>query len=508
MERLLGVETEYAFTAFNPKGAPVCRGTTLSRLMRLAQQKLPHLLGKKSKGMFLANGSRFYVDVGHHPELGTPECSTPWELVRYVLAGHQIFASLAAQLVDRYKEIAKAHFFTCNVDYGPACTTWGYHESYLHKVVPAQLPPQLIPFLVSRLVFTGAGGFDNHFPGLRFLVSPRVAHLSGTVTPNSTHHRGIFHTKNEPLCKGYNRLHLLCGESLCSHRANWLRCGSTALVLALVEGGVHPGEPMALESPLTAMKTLTGDLTGEERVPLVNGERVTALEIQRHYLTCVETHGDAPFMPTWSQEVCREWRALLDQLESSPAQLDRVLDWRIKRTLFHRHAERQGFPRQRVGRWNRFLDNELRNPMLAGPNLLNLIRTRQWNELLRLLNPALKQHQLDWQELEAFLLLREQLFEIDMRFGQLGGDGVFDNLARAGVLQHQVRGVDRIDEAVENPPQTTRARLRGQHVRRLSGRKAWGRCEWTHVWDLKRKQVLDLSDPFAHQEQWKELKEE
>src|SRR5262249_19171785 len=152
--------------------------------------------------------------------------------------------------MTREPGVAQVVLARSNVCYA-TWNTWGCHESYGHRALPASLPPQIIPHLVSRITFTGAGGFNSLSPGLEFLLSPRVAHLDTAVSDYSTHSRGIFHTKDETLTTtGQHRLHIICGESLCSQTALWLKVGTTALVMALIDGGVKPGEGVQLPDPV------------------------------------------------------------------------------------------------------------------------------------------------------------------------------------------------------------------------------------------------------------------
>src|SRR5437762_13076927 len=119
-----------------------------------------------------------------------------------------------------------------------------------------------MPHLVSRVVYTGAGGFNNLSKGIEFTLSPRVAHLNRGVSGESTHHRGIFHTKGETLAgHDYQRLHLLCGESVCSETAAWLKLGTTALIVAMVDAGLSPGDAVQPRSPLDAIRTFARDPT-------------------------------------------------------------------------------------------------------------------------------------------------------------------------------------------------------------------------------------------------------
>ena len=213
MTSLMGIETEYGFSALRSDGRPAADAAV--ELFQAVRDRWPHLRDGGS-GIFLSNAARFYLDQGK-PEFCTPECADPWEVVRYVRAGEHVLESAAATLIGPEAGIADIVLQRCNVDYSGSQTTWGCHESYLYRSAPAALPSQLLPHLASRVVYTGAGGFNSRAPHtLQFTLSPRVWHLELDISDQSTRGRGIFHTKNEPLAKGSHRLHLLCGESNCS----------------------------------------------------------------------------------------------------------------------------------------------------------------------------------------------------------------------------------------------------------------------------------------------------
>lgn len=512
-ERLFGMETEYGLTIESRGRARFDAECTAGELLDLARQSR-HLPGLRSSGIFLPNGSRFYVDCGH-PELATPECTSPWDVCRYLRAGEQFLLGLAGHLPRRVRGIKRALILRNNTDYA-SCATWGCHESYLHSGVHGEvLSRQIIPHLVSRLIFSGAGGFDCYSPGVAFLVSPRVPHLRAAVSGDSTGGRVIFHTRNEPLCgNGYRRLHILCGESLCGELGAWLKIGTTALVVALIEAGKQPGQEIDLPDPLAAMRLFAADPGCGRSVTLANGREVTALDIQDHYLRQAEAHADAKFMPPWAGEVCQRWRAVLNRLRTGgSAALARSLDWAAKRALFQNHLCRRGTTFEALANWTRVMEKlaaSSAHPASGGQPIttdLVLASRGPMAAARKLLTPFLQEHGLAWNGLDAFLALRLELFEIDTRFGILGDSGIFTALDRSGVLDHRLPGVDNIPHALENPPAIGRAAMRGACIGRFAGEHGRFACEWDGVFDLCANTRLDLTDPFCVSEQWEPIED-
>lgn len=507
---LFGLETEYAVAGLAPSGPPD-HGLILHWLMESAYRQLSHLPGLDSNGsIYLPNGSKFYLDCGSHPEFCSPEVSNPWDAVRYTLAGHRILARLLSSVESTNMPGAELIGFRNNVDYSGSQATWGCHESHLHRKPLDALQPQILPHLVSRLIYTGAGGFNPLSGGLEFTLSPRVAHLRQVVSGNSTNDRGIWHTKSEPLCSGYRRLHLLCGESLGSETASFLKVGATALIVAMADAGLNPGGEVQLAEPLAAMQTVAGDVTCKKPLPMADGSCLSALAIQRHYLEQAEAHVGASFMPAWAAEVCHLWRAVLDQLEEAPGSVAASLDWGIKLALFSHHARGMGirwdalpFLNQVIARLAAAVENgrggEPALPLGAalGPDNPNPRK-------LAFLDPLLRSRGFARQDLKTLLGARHRFFEIDTRFGQLGPKGIFQALDNAGVLQHHVSGVDNIDQAMAEPPSTGRARVRGQVIQRLAGTMNW-QCDWQRVVNHKGRRILDLSDPFTCEETWRQM---
>jgi proteasome accessory factor A len=509
--RLFGIETEYALTGLDRHGSPVDRIEVLEWMMDLLHEKMPCIADTSGHGVFLANGARLYIDAPDHPEVTTPECADPWDAVRYVRAGEKILTMLAEELPRRHRrQLAEVVVLRSNVDLSGAGTAWGTHESYLHRGPLESLPAQIIPHLVSRLIYTGAGGFDSRpFRGVSFTLSPRVPHLEREISEQSTHARGIFHTKNESLSSnGYHRLHLLCGESLCSETSAWLKVGTTALVVALIDAGLWPGNAVELQDPLAAMRAFAADPTLSVKARTCDGRELSAIEVQRHYLQTAEAHLDGDFMPRWSADVCRVWRDVLDRLEQAPDSLDTVLDWRIKLALFRHRATRRGIAWESLSHWSHVVTQ-----LSAAVERRGEPETTSVDRMLdpqgpsagdvRRLTPYVREHELEWSKWRDFVALRQELFEVDMRYGQLGSKSVFDALDRSAVLSHRIGNLGSIDEAVRNPPAVGRAAIRGRYVRELNGDFGRYVCDWNAIYDRGQGRMLDLQNPFATEAAWR-----
>jgi proteasome accessory factor A len=451
----MGLETEYAFNSIGPNGKGLGRDDGLRRMLALANEHFVCLRDAGAPGVFLSNGGRLYIDAGSHPEYSTPECANPRDLVRHVLGGEGILRDLVARLNTEFPG-ARAELLRCNVDYASK-STWGCHESFLHTGSPQAIADQIIPHLVSRLIYTGSGGFDNVSGHRSFLLSPRVAHLEQRVSSHSTESRGIFHTKDEPLCTGgFHRLHILCAESLCSQIAIFVKMSATALIVRLITAGISVGSDVSMTHPLAAMRIFASDPSCTKQVTVNSGKKLTAIEIQRTYLEAAEKHLGASFMPPWAPEACEQWSRLLDLLSRGPEAVAQTLDWAIKFALYRERAESRGVA---------------------------------------------------WDKLDSNTALRDELFQIDMRWGELGEAGIFHQLDAAGVLSHAIPGgsLD-VAEAMRTAPDQGRARLRGETIRRLHGESKRARsryhCNWSNIVDEKQRRVFDLSDPFGRNASW------
>lgn len=499
--RLQGLETEYGFAILPTPPEPDREHFALALLDRFNKQ-IPCLPPVNGNGWFLANGGRMYVDAGLHPEFATPEVDNPFDAVRYMLAGDQLLQETADAWSAAQEGRWRMFLFKSNVDHANG-VTWACHESYGHRMDPRRLPADLIPHLVSRIIFTGAGGLVPGGESLQFCLSPRARHLMTDISPESTNGRGIFHTKDESLAgPDWHRLHVLAGESLCSHRASILKLGTTALVLVLAEAGVRPGARVQLPNPLEALETFNLDLEGRATVALADGRQVTARDIQWHYLALAQAYLDHELMPPWAPRLCQLWQETLEQLKHGPAAVAGALDWAIKFALYEQHLRQRGLEPAALEDWNRATGT--RQPQHALPdassieNLMEALAQRRMSQGLR---PVRDPDGFTSDEIYRFRRVRAELAELEIRFGQLGPGSLFRALDDQGLLQHRVDGElgdESIRDAMRQAPRCGRAAVRGRLIRELASLKTPYACEWHFIRD-RAGRFLDLSDPLIEE---------
>ncbi|MGE0553214.1 MAG: proteasome accessory factor PafA2 family protein [Gemmatimonadales bacterium] len=516
---LMGAETEYAIAGLDRVGRGLDLSGAAQALVGEARRHryLPSLRGS---ALFLENGGCFYVDRGNHPEYATPECRDPWQLARYVRAGDRFLEGLAAGAMARHPTIRQLTVHRANVHYRAPDAVWGSHESYLSRLDPRAIGSHLIPHLVSRIVFAGAGGFVPGPTGLLFTLSPRAWSLGKEVSGGSTHERGIVHLRDETHSRGpYHRIHVIAGESLCSERAAVLRYGSTALVIAAANLGAEPTAGLALADSVGALRAIAADPTCSATVELDRtGERLTAVEIQRRILGRIE--GALGGLPGWAVPLAELWRAELDRIERAAPDLHQTLDWALKLQLFRRRATGR-LSWDSVQAWAAQSERtgaECRRgagPLMASLPFDRLAALAQGGEqgkvadsLVRpaahavVMLEALTECGLASDDLEALGALRAELHEIDFRFGQLGGEGIYQQLAASGLVAGV--GLGDVEAAVSAPPPDTRARFRGEAVTHLGANPGalGSSAEWTHVRRKPDGRVLDLRDPFPGEPTW------
>ncbi len=301
----------------------------------------------QTSNVFLENGSRLYLDVGSHPEYATPECSSAHEVVVHERAGDRILDDLRRRTqadLDEEGIAGRIRIFRNNTDFSG--NSYGSHENYLVERHGEFQPlaDALLPFLVTRQIFAGAGKVLLTARGAVYVLSQRAEHIWEGVSSATTRSRPVINSRDEPHADAerYRRLHVIVGDSNMSDLVTWLRVASCDLVIRLVEEGGALEVPL-LESATRAIREVSRDLSGRGAVRLADGRDLPAIEVQRHYLEAVERflaerHPD----DLDAQHVVGEWRRVLTALDRDPMSLEGELDWVAKLRLVQAYQDRNG----------------------------------------------------------------------------------------------------------------------------------------------------------------------
>lgn len=340
-DRVFGLETEYAVTCTRD-------GERRLGTDEVARALFRHVVSwGRSSNIFLENGARLYLDVGSHPEYATPECRTPREVVIHERAGDRIVQALAdrTQLTFDAEGIdGRVRVFRNNTDF--AGNSYGSHENYLVARVErfTELTDALLPFLVTRQVFAGAGKVLTTARGARYVLSQRAEHMWETVSSATTRSRPIINSRDEPHADAerFRRLHVIVGDSNMSDYTTWLRIATCDLVLRMLEA--RPAAVrLPLESATRAIREVSHRLDGAGLVRLIDGREFTALQVQTTYLEATARFIQAQHPDdAEAQHVLREWQDVLEMLELDPMRLGRRLDWVAKLQLIEAFQARHG----------------------------------------------------------------------------------------------------------------------------------------------------------------------
>lgn len=440
--RIFGIENEYGVTC------------TLRGQRRLSPDEVARYLFRRvvswgrSSNVFLANGARLYLDVGSHPEYATPECDSVRELVVHDKAGERILEQLLTSAEQRLGDEGvhgDVYLFKNNTD--SAGNSYGCHENYCtsRRDDFSSYTEVLIPFLVSRQIYAGAGKVLQTARGARYCVSQRAEHIWEGVSSATTRSRPIINTRDEPHADAerYRRLHVIVGDSNMSEYTTFLKVGACSLMLRMLEEPQVVLRDMTLENPIRAIREISHDMTCTRRVRLANGREASALDIQSEYLNRALRFAEHHDLTDEEQLALDMWEYTLSHLEDDPLKLDRELDWVIKYKLIEAYRER---------------------------------------------------HDLTLSDARVAL--------VDLQYHDVNRErGVFYRMQRKGMVDRIVTD-EEISHAVEHPPQTTRARLRGEFIKRAKERKRDYTVDWVHLKlnDQAQRTVL-CKDPFKAEDE-------
>ncbi|MCU1456252.1 MAG: Pup--protein ligase [Actinomycetia bacterium] len=440
--RIFGLENEYGVTC------------TLRGQRRLSPDEVARYLFRRvvswgrSSNVFLENGARLYLDVGSHPEYATPECDSIADLVVHDKAGERILESLVQSAEQRLREEGirgEVYLFKNNTD--SAGNSYGCHENYLVERDGdfAKFTDVLIPFLVTRQIYAGAGKVLQTARGAMYCMAQRAEHIWEGVSSATTRSRPIINTRDEPHADAerFRRLHVIVGDSNMSEYTTFLKVGTMSIVLRMLEEDPSPWRDLSLENPIRAIREISHDMTCRRRVRLANGRELSAFDIQSEYLVRAQRFAKRRTLSELERTALDMWEHVMTKIEKDPLDLKTEIDWVIKYHLIEAYRAKHELP--------------LTSPRIA---LMDLA----YHDVSR--------------ERSLYYLLQ-----------------------RKGLVERTAKDED-IDLAVTTPPQTTRARLRGAFIKKAKERKRDYTVDWVHLKlnDQAQRTVL-CKDPFKSRDE-------
>ncbi len=445
--RIFGIENEYGVTC------------ALRGHRRLSPDEVARYLFRRvvswgrSSNVFLVNGARLYLDVGSHPEYATPECDSVYDLVAHDRAGERILETLIESAEQRLREEGiqgDIYLFKNNTD--SAGNSYGCHENYLtsRRDDFSEYAEVLIPFLVSRQIYSGAGKVLQTARGATYCMSQRAEHIWEGISSATTRSRPIINTRDEPHADAerYRRLHVIVGDSNMNEYATFLKVGATSILLRMLEDPSVVLRDMTLDNPIRAIREISHDPTCTRRIRLASGREVSALDIQSEYLDRALKYAESRDLDPQEKQAIQMWEHCLTAIANDPLTLTRECDWVMKHHLIEAYRERHG--------------------LALGDARVALV---------------------------------------DLQYHDVNQSrGLYYRMQQRGLAERMCLD-DEIEHAVENPPATTRARLRGDFIRRAKERKRDYTVDWVHLKlnDQAQRTVL-CKDPFrSHDERVEKL---
>jgi Pup amidohydrolase len=320
------------------------RGFDMSRQVADPSQLTDEDMGLAN--VILTNGARLYVDHAH-PEYSTPEVTTPLDIVRWDKAGEQVMLD-ASRRASQLPGGAPIVLYKNNTDNKGA--SYGAHENYLmRRSTPfGDIVRHLTPFFVSRQVVCGAGrvgiGQDGREHG--FQISQRADYFEVEVGLETTLKRPIINTRDEPHAdpEKYRRLHVILGDANLAEVSTYLKVGTTALVLSMIEDRFLSQE-FTVEGAVSALRSVSHDPTLQQTITLTDGRKLTAVQLQMEYLDLAKKYVEDRFgsdADPQTVDVLRRWESVLDRLERDPMLCATELDWVAKLKLLDQYRHRDG----------------------------------------------------------------------------------------------------------------------------------------------------------------------
>jgi proteasome accessory factor A len=327
-----------------------------------------------------------------------------------------------------------------------AGNSYGCHENFSvsRKKNFEEVTESIIPFLITRQIFCGAGKWMSSSKGANFQISQRAEHMWESVSSATTRSRPIINTRDEPHADPdeYRRLHIIVGDSNMSETTTILKVATTELMLRAAELGLL-NDKFKIENPIKAIREISSDLKFGNSFRLASGREITALQMQKEmYQIVLSMPGlDEILEKPFYKYALDLWKRSLEALESGDfTQVDMEIDWMIKRKFMNSYKDK-----------HQLNDNDSRMIML------------------------------------------------DISYHNIRKDrGIFYILENSGMAKTLVTSND-VNNAMENPPQSTRAALRGRFIKVAQEKKRDFTVDWVNLKINDQQQSsIACKDPFKN----------
>jgi proteasome accessory factor A len=371
--KVLGIETEYGINHVGGDGNPVASCSLLvnayvTDLARVGWDFEDETPGNDARGFaregsmppevethlvnaVLTNGARYYVDHAH-PEFSSPECIDALEATLYDKAGEEVLRRSMVAVARTLPPGQSIVVYKNNSD-GKG-NSYGTHENYLmDRAVPfARIAHLITPHFVTRQIFCGAGKVGTETPGaagrdVAFQISQRAEFFEEEIGLETTLKRPIVNTRDEPHADAqrYRRLHVIVGDANMSEVATFLKLGTTALVLAVIEDDGFEGADLGISNPVQAIRQISLDPSLSTAIEMSDGRTVTALDLQWELYGLARKYGDDRGLECLGSEevghlILRRWEEVLHGLETDPVTVARQVDWAAKLQLLEAYRDR------------------------------------------------------------------------------------------------------------------------------------------------------------------------
>ena len=347
-------------------------------------------------------------------------------MILYDKAGERVLEELQIYAEEKIREeriAGKLSIFKNNTDF--VGNSYGCHENYLvdRDVDFYYLAEQLIPFLVTRQIYTGAGKVFQTQDGVHYCISQRAQHIYQKISGTTTNDRSIINTRDEPHAdrEKYRRLHVIVGDSNMSEYTNFLKVGTCAVVLQMIEDN-YINRDFTLRNPVKAIKDISYDATCKRKMRMDNGREYSPIQIQREYCEMAQKYSEQYPVSDELRTAIEMWQYVLDALDTDISKLDQQIDWVIKRKMIQSYVD---------------------------------ARDITWND--------------------------PRVFMLDLQYHDLRMNrGLYYLLERKGSVERLLND-EEIIKAKTEPPSDTRARMRGEFIKLARENSIQYDLDWSNI---------------------------